>query len=210
MNSLSPKASLLSTQIHVYCRDLSISSKDIHLLDETERDRAEKFKFEHHRNRFIAAHTVLHEILISYLHENPVILKSSHGKPYLRDYPEIQFNLSHSENIALYAISKDIPVGIDVEYNLKSHDIMGIAERFFSPEEFGLIKISENPQKLFFQLWTRKEAYLKLKGHGISEGLDQKIPDEFIIHDFIPTSDYTAALVLPRVLKQIVYFGIKF
>lgn len=87
---------------------------------------------------------------------------------------------------------------------------MGIAERFFSPEEFELIKRSEDPRTLFLRFWTRKEAYLKLKGDGISEGLDQKIPANFMIHDFIPASDYTAALVLPRVSKQIVYFGIKF
>lgn len=184
MNSAFSKISLLTTEVHVCCRDISILPADM----------------------------VLREILRSYLHEDPVIVKAPQGKPYLKDYPDIQFNLSHSKGIALIAITRDTPVGIDVEYNLKPRNIMGIAERFFLPEEFESLKTSKNPQALFFKLWTRKEAYLKLKGVGIANGLDQKIPDDFIIHDFSPAADYTAALILPPVSrqlisKQVVFFG---
>jgi 4'-phosphopantetheinyl transferase len=192
MNTLS----FLTTSVHIYCMDLSCLNGDIKILDKEEKDRAGRFKFEHHRKRFIAAHSGLRKILMKYIPENPAILKDSHGKPYLRDYPEIQFNLTHSEEMALCALTIDIPLGIDVEYTNKSHDILGISEKFFAREEFLNIQSSENPQQLFFQYWTRKEAYLKAKGIGIVNGLDQKIPDEVEIHDFIPAPNYTASLCL--------------
>jgi 4'-phosphopantetheinyl transferase len=208
MNFPNFEVSCLSTEVHVYCLDIS-EVKDnnyIDLLDDDEKNRAEKFRFSHHQTRFVAAHGSMRKIFIHYLQDNPVILQMPHGKPFLKDYPHIQFNLSHSKNKALLALTLDVPLGIDLEYMRKNPDMMGIAKRFFSAAEAASLQHSPNMRTLFYQLWTRKEAYLKLKGVGISsgnEGLEQDIPAGYLIHDFQPAPDYTAALVLPAVNKTV-------
>lgn len=92
------------------------------------------------------------------------------GKPYLPDAPAFQFNLSHSGERVLCAVS-DRPVGCDVERI--ERNLTGLARRFFHPEEQAALAAvpEEERNALFVRLWTRKESYLKAKGTGISESL---------------------------------------
>lgn len=96
------------------------------------------------------------------------------GKPYFSDYPQIKFSLSHSENYVVAAFDVE-EIGIDIQYRkqLRFH----MAERFFSPEDKALLdKLGENEDYLhFYRMWTVKEAYMKLTGEGLQQGLDRTV-----------------------------------
>jgi 4'-phosphopantetheinyl transferase len=93
------------------------------------------------------------------------------GKPMLKDNKSIDFNVSHSGDIIVSAISKK-PVGIDIEV-WGDHDVEGIAKRFFTQEESNKIKNSINRQQSFHNIWTKKESYLKMLGLGLIDNLNQ-------------------------------------
>lgn len=95
-----------------------------------------------------------------------------YGKPYLRDYPNAQFNISHSGQYVACAVS-DCPIGVDIQEIVSyRHDV---AKRVFDPVEISQIEISSDPSAEFTKLWTQKEAHLKMLGIGFSDGLDKKV-----------------------------------
>jgi 4'-phosphopantetheinyl transferase len=150
------------------------------LLDDEERRRATRFVRDVHRRRFIAAHGALRTILAGYLDARPTALafvNGEHGKPALRDVtgrPPVEFNLSHSDDLALVAVARAHPVGVDLE-RWSEVEHLELAERFFSPgERMALRALAYAPHLVeagFFAAWTRKEAYLKATGQGITRGL---------------------------------------
>jgi 4'-phosphopantetheinyl transferase len=103
---------------------------------------------------------------------------SAYGKPALTDEfggQTIRFNLSHSDGRALFAVTEHCEVGIDVEHIKADFATMEIAEKFFSPAEVAqlrLLPIERRPQG-FFNCWTRKEAYVKARGEGLSYPLEK-------------------------------------
>ncbi|GAP98708.1 4'-phosphopantetheinyl transferase family protein [Leptolyngbya sp. NIES-2104] len=137
-------------------------------LSSDERSRADRFKFEHLKQRFIAGRGFLRSLLARYLHTNPEALEfqyASHGKPFLKD-SAIQFNLAHSEHLALYAVTLDRAVGIDIEHRRTVDQLEKLVQRFFRPSEARTI---EAEPELFFEYWTCKEAFLKATGTGLSK-----------------------------------------
>ena len=172
-----------TNEIHVWAAPLSVDSTILRTyaaaLSPDERTRAEKFKFEKHRNRFIAGRGVLREILGRYVHAKPAELRfdySTNGKPELgAEFAsgEIHFNLSHSEELALIAVTCVGVVGVDVERVRTIDNADALVARFFSAREnelFQNVPPSEKPAA-FFNLWTRKEALLKATGEGITRSL---------------------------------------
>lgn len=162
---------LTGDSVHIWRANLDHFNDNADSLSEDELARANRFYFEKDRRNFIAARTILREILGAYLSVSPSQLLfqyAAKGKPELSDQA-LQFNLSHSKNWAVYAISKTMPVGIDIEAIAENKEIDDIARRFFSPEEFEEINHLQGKNKLqaFYNGWTRKEALLK----GIGEGL---------------------------------------
>jgi 4'-phosphopantetheinyl transferase len=151
------------------------------LLSADEQARASRFVREVHRRRFVVAHGALRTIVAGYVDERPDALafeSAEHGKPSLRrgeDMPSIEFNLSHSDDLALIAVTSARPVGVDLERWSADVEHLELAERFFSPSErAALHALADAPEEVaagFFAAWTRKEAYLKATGHGISRGL---------------------------------------
>lgn len=151
------------------------------LLSVDERERARRFHFSRDRTRFSTARGLLRLVLSAYLQADPHTLcfcYSPMGKPSL-DGPHasshVKFNVSHSEDVAVFAISRDREIGVDVERVRFDVDLDSIAERFFSVAEqqsFMGIPASDKP-KAFFNCWTRKEAFVKAKGVGLSLPLDQ-------------------------------------
>lgn len=95
-------------------------------------------------------------------------LKNSHGKPFLKDH-SLYFNISHTKNYALLAVSKDTPVGIDIESIRTDIDSAKLSKRFFCDMEKKWV--GDNHEK-FCVLWTRKEAFIKAVGRGLSMGLN--------------------------------------
>jgi 4'-phosphopantetheinyl transferase len=174
---------LAPDEIHVWAAALAIEGRLVEAFTRTlspdEKARAERFKFDKHRNRFIAGRGVLREMLGRYLGANPEDLRfeySSNGKPgFAAAFPGIgvHFNLSHSEDLALMAVTKIGNVGVDIECVRLLKDMDHLVARFFSAREnelFQTVPADEKPAA-FFNLWTRKEALLKATGEGITRSL---------------------------------------
>ena len=153
----------------------------LHNLAVDEQARAERFHFDRDREHFIVARGVLRAILGGYLNRAPERLSfcyNSHGKPALAgeaDGDAIRFNVSHSDGVALYAVTRGREVGIDLEHIRLNLAIAEIAERFFSQREVMMLRTlpPEEQRQAFFRCWTRKEAYSKVRGEGLSLSLDQ-------------------------------------
>lgn len=173
---LSPTELTLSqSEIHIWQAKLDLSesqtTKFRTILSSDEQARADRFKFDHHRQRFINGRRILRSLLACYLQTEPQALKfsyGSHGKPFL-ETSNLQFNLAHSDNLALYAFTYDRAIGIDIERIRPVSDSLAIAHRFFSTRETDSIRRSTNQSRLFFRYWTCKEAFLKATGDGLSQ-----------------------------------------
>jgi 4'-phosphopantetheinyl transferase len=165
----------------------SIARSALALLDAEERERAEKFRFNDHRNAYIAAHAALRRILAGYLDCNPSEIRfgrSADGKPLLageRHDLELCFNLSRTTALAVIAVSLD-PVGVDVEHIRPIAEMEAIAQSHFSAQELASLRSEPDGRKLqaFFSCWTRKEACVKAVGKGLTVPLkmfDTSTPD---------------------------------
>ena len=102
------------------------------------------------------------------------LLKTDYGKPYLMNYPNLKFNISHAGDWIVGVVSEN-DIGIDVEHIKKMDDLLSIAERFFAKDEYCYIKsISDKRKQLdtFFLIWTKKESLIKAVGEGLSIPLD--------------------------------------
>ncbi len=148
------------------------------ILSPDEQERASRFKFDEHRDRFILARGALRTLIGSYLGEDPQKVRfvvGEKGKPALADATVgLQFNLSHSADRAVYAFALNCEVGVDIEKPRPVPEMMRIANRFFSPQEAAELESEPEParQDAFFRCWTRKEAYIKAVGGGMSIPLD--------------------------------------
>jgi 4'-phosphopantetheinyl transferase len=182
-NTPSPDLILPDHEVHIWRTQLDQNQELVQqlaqILSEDERSRSSHFRFDRDRLRFIVGRGVLRTILAKYLNIYPsevTFCYGAYGKPALptsgqqRSY---QFNLSHSQGLAVYAISLNRSVGIDIEHIRPVEDMQGIVERFFSAhEQDTFAKIPENKKCLsFFQCWTSKEAYLKARGDGLTQAL---------------------------------------
>lgn len=167
---------LSSNQVDVWRIHLVSIPPDESALSAEERQRAAKFHFDKDRHRYIVSHTSLRGILARYLHRAPEELSFSvneYGKPFLTDH-ELEFNLSHSGDYALIAVTRERKVGVDVERIRAEVEIEELARRNFSPREVSELTALPLEQRLngFFNCWTRKEAYIKAQGLGLSLPLD--------------------------------------
>ena len=151
------------------------------VLASDELARVSRFHFSRDRQRFVAARALLRRILASYLAMDPNSLSFSYSK---KEKPSlgpahvdsgITFNLSHSGGIALFAFSRRREVGIDVEQVRRDSDLEAIARRFFSAREQSQLAALPAEEKFdaFFRCWTRKEAYIKATGDGLSVPLSE-------------------------------------
>ena len=149
------------------------------LLDDGERIRAVRFLFEEDRRRFRASHAALRVLLARYTGEEPHKIRfsrNSWGKPFLAAPADsaISFSMSHSGELALYALAQGWRVGIDVEKVEPNFPGFDIASRFFSPREVEGLRGMEDELKAlaFFTCWVRKEAFIKAVGKGLHIPLD--------------------------------------
>ena len=152
----------------------------LEILSQDEKKRADRLRSAKDKRRFTVSRAFLRKSLGHYLNTDPSEIKftyNKYGKPDIdpEHHPQnIKFNISHSENLALYAITQNREIGIDVEYIRDVDKADKIVKRFFSEEE-GEFYYSQPENKknwAFFTLWTRKEAYSKARGMGI--GLPRK------------------------------------
>lgn len=176
------KITLAPDQIHVWRIALEATfhaTALTALLSPDEQSRAHAFRFPEHHARYIIAHASLRRILARYTRIAPqdlIFATDAFGKPELiRSESALRFNLAHSENLALCAITSNAPIGVDVEFIKSIENLADIAARFFSPREAAALRALPVDQHTrgFFNCWTRKEAYIKAIGKGLSQPLDQ-------------------------------------
>jgi 4'-phosphopantetheinyl transferase len=183
---LSPTGlTLARAEVHVWRTSLDPDPSSIahlqHTLSADEVQRAARFHFPRDRRRFTVARGVLRDILGRYLGVPPSDIEfrySAYGKPALADgfdTAAVQFNISHSHEMALFAVTRDREIGVDIEYLGREVRGEDIAERFFSVHERTVLRALPAVAKhqAFFNCWTRKEAYIKAHGEGLSLPLDQ-------------------------------------
>ncbi len=176
--------SFLQSRLQVVIAGLDSAPEAVHALTQClspeERRRAERFRFDRDRRRFIVARARLRQLLGDRLKSRPEAVElvyGTHGKPALAqrsDNMDWRFNVSHCDDIAAYAFSQGREVGIDVEAIRNVHRADTIASHFFSRSEQEAYLALDSSEKMagFFNCWTRKEAFIKAIGLGISHPLD--------------------------------------
>jgi 4'-phosphopantetheinyl transferase len=214
-------------QVHVWRISLDTPLAVLESLWQTlsadEQERANRYRFARDRQAFIARRGRLRDLLGRYLGHDPASLQFSYnpyGKPALQ--PEVAgqlyFNLSHSQGQALFAFARQVEIGVDLERLRSDFDYFELAERFFSSgerAELTALPLAIRPQA-FFLCWTRKEAFIKAHGEGLSLALDNfdvsltpgkparlvatraglEAPDQWSLFNLEPAPDYLAALAV--------------
>jgi 4'-phosphopantetheinyl transferase len=177
--------SLPDDEVHVWRINLDVAPEQVQachdILSSDEQATAARFYFQKDRDQYIVARGVLRTILSRYLDVAPDQIQfsyGSHGKPTLTNSLGVEivnFNVSHSHKLALVGVTRGRQLGIDLEYIQKDFACEEIARRVFSPQE--IATLNDLPGDLrheaFFNCWTRKEAYIKARGLGLSYPLNQ-------------------------------------
>jgi 4'-phosphopantetheinyl transferase len=221
---------LTGMDIHIWAAPLNQSAEPISSLELTlspgERERAKKFHFERDQNRFITGRAILRALLGSYLGmaaEKLDFVYGPNGKPALANLSgpnPLHFNLAHAGDLMVVALTRACAVGVDVEPVRPLGDVESIAARFFSDNEATKLKQLPRDQQpeAFFNLWTRKEAWLKATGDGLSDEMIRQIEVSFLpgetprviavagnpqtapswtLKEFIPATGFIMALAAP-------------
>jgi 4'-phosphopantetheinyl transferase len=220
-------------EIHVWRVDLEQSEDVVQqfrsTLESDEIHRADRFHFEKDRRAFTVSRGFLRHVLSRYLATKPEALRFAYGpygKPALNGEhtnSSLKFNMSHSRGVGLVAVTETKELGVDVEYIRADFASEDIARRFFSPHEVAAFNALSNELRVaaFFRCWTRKEAYIKAIGRGLSqplEGFDVTLaPDappallradeddasRWSLSDIDVGNDYAAALVVEGQISEI-------
>ena len=203
-----PGELISSNEVHVWRAWLDLTALQcenlLGFLSADELARAGRFHFERDQKRFIAARGILRQILGRYLGKKPNELRfeyTPYGKPVLATnggYETLSFNLSHSDAFALFAVTRGRNIGIDIECVRHDVAVGQISQRFFSQHEISSLERVDKDKRteLFFQYWTRKEAFLKAMGEGISFPMERcdvsffsgKVLSPITLHGDIPRS----------------------
>lgn len=228
---------LSKNEIHVWTVPIGASqgaaSTFEPVLSPDEIERATRFRFDHLRDSFITARGTLRYLLGRYLDVDPANIQfryGSKGKPLLSGGQGIDFNLAHSGNMAVFAFTVDCEIGVDVERIRALNDMEDLAKRYFCSEEAAeLISLaSQDREQAFFSCWTRKEAYIKAIGEGLSTPLDEfrvtVLPDEPVrlvhiaanrdaaeawnLEDLQLTEGYAAALAYRDASRPLLFFPV--
>ena len=216
-------------QAHVWAIPLDPGPEELDLLmaglSSEERARAERYRVDEVRTRFITGRGTMRAILARYLEATPGRLEFTYGtlgKPALSGPwagSGLHFNLAHSRGLALLAVTWSGPVGVDVEMIRSTTDAEHLVARFFSSGESALFQTTPPERRLeaFFNLWTRKESWLKATGQGIGALLSQvevsflpgdparlvRLPPEtpagaaWRLHSLAPATGFVGALAMP-------------
>ncbi len=179
--STSVPSALAAGDVHLWSTSLDRSPAEVARMRQTlspdELERADRFRFEKDRTAFVSARATLRRILAGYLSIDPASLQfgyGAHGKPFIEGEPDgLTFNVSHSHALAVYAVGRNRKIGVDVEHIRPDYAGEDIARRFFAPGEVDRLLALAPEQRAvgFFLCWTRKEAYIKARGEGLSHPL---------------------------------------
>jgi 4'-phosphopantetheinyl transferase len=172
----------LSGHIIVWVAHISQAQASLHFLDAfldgRDRERVARFRFPADKARFVLGRGMLRKCLGYYLEQAPETVElafTNKGRPILVHDERIQFSISHTQDLVALALTDGANIGIDLEAVSPHLDLVELAERVFSAEDLAIFQAHPAHEKLaaFYRAWTRKEAYLKARGEGIAEGLQQ-------------------------------------
>lgn len=175
---------LEDTVVHIWSAVLDLpqarTSELAEVCSPEEHARARRFRSEQDKQRFLARRGILRTILSQYGAGPPRhqrFTSTRYGRPALEplpDQPPLEFNTSHSQALFLCAVARTLTVGVDVEYVRAMRDAEQVAARFFAPGEYAAWRSLSGQDRLegFFVCWTRKEAYIKATGEGLTRPLD--------------------------------------
>lgn len=187
------------------------------ILMDDEIEKARRFHYKKDKDNYIICRGALRNLISSSIDINPqeIIFKyNSFGKPELslsQNIKGLKFNLSHSGDLCLIAVTNDLDIGVDIEKVSYIENCSSIAQNFFSESEIMLLRFASNDerQELFYNLWTQKEALVKASGKGLTFGMDHwsinprsgkhklKIYNtEYTVIPFKIHNDYQSALCL--------------
>jgi 4'-phosphopantetheinyl transferase len=190
---------LAQREVHVWYRSLQHETSEslpYELLSHEERSRAERFLVERPRIEYVLTRATLRVLLAAYLGRSPGEFKfsySAQGKPLLEnETTDLRFNVSHTDGLSALAFARGREIGVDVEKLRPECEPAKLAERFFSASErYAISRLSGLAlDQAFCRCWTRKEAYIKAKGGGLSIPLDE--------FDVSIAEDQPAALLATR------------
>lgn len=225
-----------SGEIHIWS---SAAAKDKHRLKEfsnflskDEVVRANKFRFEKDRSVYITAKYLLRNLLGNYLNLDPKELifdYNEYDKPVYLNSADLNFNVSHSGNRIIIGFAKNLEIGADIEKIKADFDVLELAKNFFSKEEIkALTAMDENERfRAFYRCWTRKEAFIKAVGEGLSYPLDsfsvtmeddlraqfvkidgiQESKMDWFLHSFVPEEGYISAFAINGTAQNIEFFN---
>jgi len=217
---------LMHKQVDLWCARLDVASEVVEelycFLSPREKVRADRFHFARDRSRFVVSRGALRELLGGYLKIAPASVELANDekrKPFVQAGPhsalpaQVRFNASHSESLAVFAFSKELELGVDIEYIHRDIDFEAISESHFaSAERVELDQLSTDARReAFFLGWTRKEACLKATGDGLRTSLSsftvslETCPGPILLkindfpmstmYSFAPAADYAGAVV---------------
>ncbi len=171
-SNLSQTTDLVQCWIHVGSIAEPTDSDLLNVLNHEERLRAERYLRADARWRFVTGRVMLRELLAAELGLAPCdvpLILGDNGKPTLAGSQSLHFNVAHSHNAIAVALSKTLPVGVDLEYRARQFNFLPIARQFFSSAEADYLESMETQQALkhFYRLWTAREALLKGSGVGL-------------------------------------------
>lgn len=196
--------SLPSGQAHLWRFRLDLPASDVAslrgCLSADESVRAERLIIPEKKQQFVVARAILRDILSRYLEKQPFAIKfryGQHGKPSLLDTDNLHFNLAHSADWALLAVTRSGDVGVDIEQLDAALDYVKLAERYFDAQDLAALKSTVAPRRrrAFFRLWTRKESLLKRSGRGFFAVSNTQSSDPSVQFRLLPVSrEYLGAL----------------
>ena len=180
--------SISADEIHLWCiddetiKDEYLLNAYHNLLNEAESIQQKRFHFDKHRHQYLVARALVRSVLSRYSADIApkewVFEKNQYGKPFITKVQlklPLKFNLSHTDNMILLAVSLGNEVGVDVEPLSRNTHVLELASNIFTPDEYQqLLNLPDEHQKdRFFDLWTLKEAYIKACGMGLSIPLNE-------------------------------------
>ncbi len=227
---------LPGNEVHVWYFNVDDFSKEIEiyrrLLSLEEISRSKKFKFEKDRTLNIMARSALRTLSSLYLGHTASAIEfkyGTYGKPDYNFPTDLKFNVSHSGKLVVLAFVKDSEIGIDVEKIKTDFDVLNLAENFFSTTEVKMLHDvqQDDVYQAFYHCWTRKEAFIKAEGSGLSFPLDafsvsmdenkkakllqtkwnSAEKNKWSLFSFSPTNEYVGAIAVRGKVKSIQYFN---
>ena len=189
------------------------------VLDLAEKRKVLRLRKDEDQTRSILSRGILRNLLGWYLSMEPALIEFSYnpmGKPFLSAGNGLEFNVAHSGELILFLFAFGQSVGIDVECVCQVPELQDLTRRFFSTREHKfLLSLTDMEQKkAFFKLWTLREAYGKMRGHGLMDAMKNvdivsflSERDHWAFETFAPLPEYAAAVVVERRVRRLVRFN---